>query len=327
METRGLLAAFASGCSAVVLVACLVADVRAQIGGQGAIDVCLAEDGVLRLVPSPSNCATGQKGLRFVADSHNAQPDTMDESFRTRLTSLERRVSNLEDAASRGELGNKVVEPFTVTSETGKTVFSVTKTSADSGAEVSVYNNNGKVVTSVGTSNQEEVAFEVKSGTSDLRIVFGIKKSWSGLLMFEHGVSRVSLGRTTEKSDRYGLEFVGPDNAMTAAIVQSAGGGGLAFVADHGARKAGMFLTDDKSSGTVGILSGKNDIAVMTEADSGGGLLRISSANSQPMVEAVAEKPGTVSSPRVLARSSQARAFWDCPEAISPANPSREVAL
>jgi hypothetical protein len=292
MRVKSLLA-FVLGFSTVAIVAWPVANVRAQGSGPAAIDVCLAEDGTLRLAPPSASCPPNQKSLAFMSDVQPAPRDAMDPSSRARVAELERRVSDLEDAASRGELGNKVVEPFTVLSDVGKPIFVVHKASPDSdGAEVNVMNNGGKVVTSLRSFDKESSVF-VSSPAKDLYVGFGRNVTWTGLVMREKDKDRISIGRTVEKAERYSLEVYGSDQKLAAWIGESKGGGGLVAVADHGVEKARMFLTDGTSAGTLGILRrGSDALALMTEADSGGGLFRILSASGVPMVEAIAGKGG-----------------------------------
>ena len=286
--------AFMFGVSTMTIALWLVVDVRAQSGGPGAIDVCLAENGTLRVARPPATCPPGQKSLALMPDAQNAPQDAMDKSSRARLAELETRVSDLEDAASRGELGNKVVEPFTVLNEAEKPVFVVKKVLYGLGpaVEVSIINNEGTTVTGI-TASEWATTVYADSATANLHFGFGRQGTWSGLVMMENDKGRIGLGRTIEKSERYCLEVYAPDEKLVAGIGQSEGGGGLVTVAEHGVQKARMSLTDDTAAGTLGISRpGSGDIAVITEGASAGGLLRILSAKGVPMVEAVAGSGG-----------------------------------
>ena len=146
---------FASGCVATALVTWLVPAVRAQ-GAEytsDAIKVCVADDGVLRMVDLSAGCPDGQRTL--LLKKKNIEPNPAPDEAKMgipsldkrRLDELERRLKDLESSPARRVAGNSIVAPFEVVDRTGRRVFYVDAEDGPPRAEL--YNRDGKAVASI----------------------------------------------------------------------------------------------------------------------------------------------------------------------------------
>jgi hypothetical protein len=301
-------AAFAAGFLTVALVSWLVIDARAQ-GGPDAIDACVGEGGLLRVVHRPANCGSGQKALRLLvtgglkpqdADSRPSSNRTED-AVRRRLADLEGRLRALEDDAAHGVLGNKVTEPFQVTTDSGQPIFRVAanqptiekNAGKNSNVMVGLYAPfDGRLKAGIVAMSPGGAWFFSNSNRRqrDTRLWMGVQGDHhAGLVMEERDVLRIDLGKAD--SGRFGLRVFDQAGALSAALGQSVANSGIALAAAQGAVTTRMYVTSGK--GTFSVTTGNDsDITVLTEADTAGGLLRLLSSDGTPMVEAVALKGG-----------------------------------
>jgi hypothetical protein len=108
---------------------------NAMLDGTTAIHVCIAPDGVMRVIAMAAACPADQRSLYLKkanpepgaatkpTTDPNQGPGGSQAVDRQRIAELEARVKNLEDAAKRGELGNRVTAPFDVVDRAGKRIF------------------------------------------------------------------------------------------------------------------------------------------------------------------------------------------------------------
>jgi hypothetical protein len=289
--------AFGAGCLAAGLVAWLVVDVNAQSKGEDGIHVCVASDRVLRLAQGIA-CMTGEKSLYFkkpdpgVDDAKpdkDTKPGKDTSSDKERIAQLEERIRNLEDAANRGELGNKVVAPFTVVDRDGKRIFDVDRDA--NGVRAQVYSASDEGVATMWGLNTggQFVARSVAAGAGDVSAYLGIfRNRASGVQVLEGGAPRLDLGRDGG-SGAYRLKVFGSDGKAVAGIGQNSVGAGTAQVADQSGVVRAVLAVDDKGHADIYNGSGVG-VALLTEGPSAGGNLTIyGSAGSKagaPMVEA-----------------------------------------
>lgn len=268
----------------------LASDVHAQ-GREGAIHVCVAEDGVLRLAAVDSMCPAGQKSLYLATGgdlaNKSAAPkpdDPQSASLQRRLVELEQRVKDLEDAAGRGELGQKVVAPFEVVDRSGKRIFSVEDGNA---RYVNLFNRDGKQVAGIGATAPGGYFF-ASSATSDLFARVTAEGSSSGVTVEENEVIRLDLGRDKGKGT-YRLKFFTNAGTDVAGIGESTETkGGLAVIQDESGRtRASIGVRSGEGGGGIFIHNSRGTmVAGLTEGSAKSGLLLINSSAGQPMVEA-----------------------------------------
>jgi hypothetical protein len=226
-------------------------------------------------------CPAGQKSMFL---SQAVQATTSDEkplapTDQKRLEELDKRLQQLETAEKGGELGNKVVAPFTVFNRAGKKVLEVTE------GRVRIFNANEKTVAAI-IADQFGGRFIGLSATANLNVGVGASDDRVGLITTENNVNRVELTRTS--AGNHALVFFSPDQKRIAGIGQSLAGGGAAYVADkNGDVKVEMRVTAEKQVGRIEVLNDKQPLAVLTEEQSGsGGLLVLYSKDGTPMVDA-----------------------------------------
>jgi hypothetical protein len=292
--------AFTVGCLASAVFAWFAADLRAQ--GPEGIHVCVAPDGVMRLAPGPQ-CPAGHESLYFKKPEIEIKaPDPVSGSStncgasidKVRLAELERQLKNLEDAAIRGELGNRVVAPFEVVDRSGKRVFRVDKSGTSSIAEL--YNSAEQSVAAI-MAHASGGQFSAKNvGGQGLETHFGILASGenSGLRVVENGEPRLEAGRVSEDGT-YRLRVYGKGGKRLATIGQNSSGGGVAAVADAQGQVGALIAASADQGGFAGVYrtSTQMTIAALTQGTSGGGVLRLWDPDGkQPMVEAGVDANG-----------------------------------
>ena len=290
MKLTGALT-FAAGFLTAAGLAVLVADVGAQ--ADEGIHVCVAPDGVMHLARTPA-CPPDQKSLYFKkpeADLEAPKPtpdSTASQSSvdQARLDSLQREVSELEQAEKGGELGNRVVAPFEVVDRSGNRLFYVNKEGEAVLAQL--YNGGGTAVATIAAlgSGGQFVARQGDSGRATYMGVFR-RGNAAGLQVMEDGETRVMVGRD-EKSGAYLFKVFGASGKAIAGIGQNKLGTGTAQVAQADGTVKALMTVDESGRGRAAIFGpSATEVAILTEGASGGGLLTINDASgATPMVEA-----------------------------------------
>lgn len=292
MKRRDMWMAFGSGCAATLVAVWLTTTVRAQNPSESRVHVCAAADGVLKRVEAAAPCPVGQRSL-FLAVAGGPsdwtepppEPGPPSKSFATWLADLQERVRNLENAARRGALADRVVAPFEVTDRAGKRIFRVES------ENVFLYNSAGRAV-SVIRATDSGGYFLGASGDGQLVSSIGTNGTQSGLLVAEAGKNRIEFGK--QVTGNFSARFYGTQNQVVAAIGQTTRGMGEAWVADAGGNLRAMMLVDPEGKGSVSVIGRATTsmVASLTEGLSGGGLLAINSAGGERMVAAGVHKEG-----------------------------------
>jgi hypothetical protein len=290
-------AMFAFGCVATILMTWLVPTLRAQ-GNEftsDAIKVCVADDGVLRMVELSTGCPDGQRTLLLRKKIVEGDPAPSADDSKTGTTSIdkwriddfERRLKDLESSPARRVAANSVVAPFEVVDRTGRRVFYVDAEDGPPRAEL--LNRDGKVVASMGALDVggQFSAHDTSASVSVYMGIFGSGKG-AGVTVLEGGVRRTELGRDGD-TGRFRLKIFGRGGAFVAGIGEEATkGGGLAVVNDaSGNPRAAMGVNVESAKGFVLISNtSQTEVATLTEGAHAGGLLAIRDAAGRPMVEA-----------------------------------------
>lgn len=286
---------FVAGCVTTGAAARLIVDVNAQSAGAAGIHVCIGADRVLRLAQGGA-CAAGEKSVYFqqpasgVArkpdDAGRPNPDAS--ADQQRIAQLEQRIAELERAANRGELGNRVTAPFTVADRDGKRIFDVDI--EDGAPRAQVYNADGRGVASMwGADNGGQFVARSSDATSRLATYMGLFSGGqgAGIRVMENVKTRLDLGRDPE-SATYRLKVFGKDGSVRAGIGENSAGTGTAQVAGTDGVVRAVLTVDRDSKGHADIYgAGAKSVAVLTEGSHASGYLALYGSNGgPPMVEA-----------------------------------------
>jgi hypothetical protein len=269
----------------VVIAASVIAgDLRAQ-DESGTIRVCVASDGVMRIIPFSGSCPQGQRSLSLQkADStvdlepakekNNEDISSVDKTI---LNDLNRRLNKLENMHCGAMLDKStVLAPFMVVDRHGKKVFSVIDKA------VGMFNDGGQPEARM-VSGPRGGLFVAESESNSA--FFGISDTVAGLAVKDNHQLRIEVGRTPQFGN-YRLNIRSASGESVAAIGVPGNNAGLAVVNDRsGKTKASIGLTKD-GVGLIEILGG-NAIAQLTEGtEHHGGKVWIGNASGVGMVEA-----------------------------------------
>ena len=287
MNRCKLFLAFTLGCLVTSLIGQVTVHVKAQ-DDDGPVHACVAQDGVMRVVPYTDGCPPGQRDVmlkkadaKIGFDKPKEKTDQDSSSLdKTILEDLNRRLINLEslDCAALGK--SKVVAPFEVVDRAGKRIFVVDRNAAG------LYNSSGglaaKIVADTGGG------FFSASGTNNTA-VFGFTEQVNGFGVREGDQLRIDLGKDL-KNGNYRLRFASGDGQGVALIGQAADGRGVAFVGD-GKTRAGMTFINNRGVFTI-FNNNQQSVAELTEGESKGGRLAIFNSSGENMVVAGAAAEG-----------------------------------
>jgi len=276
--------AFAFGCLFPLALG-RTADATAQDEG-GPVHVCVAPDGVMRIVPFSATCPEGQRSVILQKADSTVDLDQEKEKKgegsssidKTILNDLNRRASKLEnmDCASIGK--SKVVAPFEVMDRTGKRVFLV-----DSDV-VRLFNGSGKAVAQM-LADRAGGLFTAEG--SNTKVFLGINDpELAGFGVSENTKRRIALGENLG-TQNYSLRFLSASSQLLAAIgVSGENDAGLATVADQAGKTRATIGLTKSGTGLIEIIGG-NAIAQLTEGTvNHGGKLWIGNNGGVGMVEA-----------------------------------------
>src|SRR5262249_39021607 len=133
MKRLNLFVAFAIGWTSAIVCVWIAGGIRVQAAADDAIHVCVGANGLMHVIATTANCPPGQQFLslkKWAPDSVDVpdadKPSTPGSNIDPRrIADLERLVKELENAADRGSLSNRVVAPFEVVDRAGKRIFYV----------------------------------------------------------------------------------------------------------------------------------------------------------------------------------------------------------
>ena len=280
MTDRAPLLMFAIGCAVGALAVTFGATLAAD--ENGAIHVCAANDGVMRLAQG-SECPAGQTSLYLARPGTVSaeRPPNDDLAAKQKIADLEKSVAELERMSDRGELGNRAEAPFEVKDRDGKVIFKV-----DTGY-VKLYNRVGKAVAEILASDSGG-GFQALSASADLQASMGVGEVHpASVMVTQGGTTRLSLGRAKQE-DRYALIVSGSAGKMVAGMGQNLeDGNGVILVADQGGvYKAGLSVLQNNHGAVAVNNSAGQSVAYLTEGANGGGNLTLNGPTGEKMVEA-----------------------------------------
>jgi hypothetical protein len=244
-----------------------------QPGAPTAITVCVASDGIMHAAGATGSCAPGQTSMSLSpstsegdygnpwnpqGDGDEASPESVD-----LLGKLEARAKALEN----GPL-------FEVVNKEGRAILQIFRgivrmrgPAGEAFAEMRATDSGG---------------FVTARGLGSHEASMGVSGDVGGLLLTEGGQRRADFGR--QPAGNYSLRVLGPVD-VAAAIGESRAGTGALVIGDPDGRpRAVMTVVDGK--GSVRIQNAQGEAVVgLTEGATGGGLLAIGDATSEPMVK------------------------------------------
>jgi hypothetical protein len=274
---------FAAGCASGAVLFWTHADLGAQ--APGAIHVCAASDGVLRLAQD-AGCPAAQRTLYLPGPGTQAGNDPKpknDSPSKQRIASLEQRIAELEQAGGVRALPHTAQAPFEVKDRSGRVIFRVDRNA------VSLFNREAKPVVQM-LASDDGGRFKARSGTVDMDVSLLAEGPSAGVVAKEAGTTRVHLGSV---GAGYSLTISGKDGNTVAGIGQTKPDGvGLVVVGDQaGEMKAALQVTDGR--GMVAVQSSARvPVANLSQGANGGGHFQLVGPDRQVMVEAGVAKDG-----------------------------------
>jgi len=283
IDSCSKLPAFVCGAASTVVALALFADLSAQPAARELVDVCADAGGTLRLAEPDITCRAGERRLRL-RQPRIEDDKKQDSSANDRVSSLERRLKELENRRSDGQLlGSKAVAPFEVVDKAGQRVFFV------EGGRAVLYSG-GTVVARL-VANEHGGYLETRSATASLAATIGVSGERASVLIAENGRDRVDLGRNNNGS--YGLRVYEPGGHLIAGIGQATAGSGVAMVADTSGKQRAAMYVQANGGGIVEILNRQDTgVATLSAGALGSGLLQLSNRSGKVMVEAGVTEDG-----------------------------------
>jgi hypothetical protein len=269
MNIKNKLFAFACGIAAIVTANALVAEVNLWAAAEDdAVEVCVNDQGVMRVVTSEASCAAEDR--RVVLKAPEIEK-SCEKERQAEVAGLRKRVADLEAKDDAGD-ASTVTAPFEVVNERGTIVFSVeesqggalpalTKFFDDTGARIATIaarDGGGELtVSSIG-------APAGSSGTSGLSGVEATLSTWGDYADFMVNANsnlRLELGRR-RASGNYGLSTFNAGGKLAAGLGSTKDGAGIALIFDA---------------------SGRSRIALQCEAANGPGLIQVFNSATLPV--------------------------------------------
>lgn len=274
------------GCLLPLIIWRCAAQVSAQDEG-GTIHACVAQNGVMRIIPFSSVCPADQRSVLLQKPDSTVDVDQpkdkgkKDEGLspadKAILDDLGRRLSKLEnmDCSSIGK--SRVVAPFEVVDRDGKRIFYVNNNA------VGLFNSSGQSVIKM-IGDPQGGLFTAAAGNT--MALFGISDTVTGFGVKENDRLRIDLGKNAQLGN-YRLIFNSATGRSVAAIgVSPENNAGLVTVGDPSGKTKATIGLSKSGNGLLEIL-GINPIAQLTEGEvNHGGRLWLGNLDGRGMVEA-----------------------------------------
>jgi hypothetical protein len=241
----------------------------------GDLHVCADKNGMLRRVAPRAPCPNGQRSLviqNAISDLDADKPQNKtpgDISLdRARLEDINRRLAELQELGCAALGKRRVVAPFEVVDNSGKTMFSVVQDAAG------LFNGGPRAVATMTADG----LFIAAGGNT--RVSFGVNPPrLVGLTVSYQDKPRIELGKGLQKGT-YRLAFLSSSNQFVAGIGQNPDNlAGLVLINDGQGKQRAIMEALDNGKGRVGVMSGRGKaIAALSEGGRGGGAFYICAA-------------------------------------------------
>jgi hypothetical protein len=290
MTFKETLSAFVCGVAAMIVLHALFVDLNAQ-AKDDALDVCVDNEGVMRVIGGAAACSPGERKLRL------KQPPVEKPCEQPRdIAPMLNRIAALESPASE-LVSEKAVAPFEVVNEAGIVIFSVNEGNGDLPALTRIFNDTGARVATIAartaggeltmSSAAAPSAGASQSKVSGVEATLSTWGNYSDLTVTTNSETRLQLGRRPKGN--YGLTTYGAGGKRAAALGAAEYGAGVALIFDTAgstrisvqteeAFGAGMVQVFDAAIKAVAVLAGNG------AADTG--LLQLTNNAGEAMVQA-----------------------------------------
>lgn len=294
MTFKSKLLAFVCGVAAIALTNGLVAELNLRAAGEDVVEVCVNDEGVMRLLTSDASCAAGERRVALKAPELEK---SCAKERQAEVDGMRNRIAALEASTVEGDR-EKAVAPFEVVNERGTVVFSVEESQGnDLPALTKFFNETGARIATIAarTAGGELTVSSVgpptgATGTTGSGVEATLA-AWADYADFRVNVNsntRLELGRR-RVSGNYGLSTFTAGGKLAAGLGSAKDGSGIALIFDEvggtrialqceGASGPGVVQVFDSATRPVVTLSGKGS------AESG--FLQLTNNAGEPMVNA-----------------------------------------
>src|SRR5918993_1320304 len=233
------LLAFACGVAAIVTTNALVVDLNLRAAADtGAVEVCVNDEGVMRLVTEEASCSAGERRVALKAPEIEK---SCEKERQAEVAGLRKRIADLEAKDDAGA-PSKVTAPFEVVNERGTIVFSVEESQGgDLPALTRFFDETGARIATIaardGGGELTVSSFGPPSGTSGAGESSGIEATlatWGDYADFTVNANsnrRLELGRR-RVSGNYGLSTFNAGGKLVAGLGSTKDGAGIALIFD-----------------------------------------------------------------------------------------------
>lgn len=290
------LLAFACGVAAIVTANALVVDINLGAAAEtGPVEVCVNDEGVMRLVTAEASCSAGDRRVALKAPEIEK---SCEKERQGEVAGLRKRLADLEAKGDAGD-PSKVTAPFEVVNERGTIVFSVEESQGgDLPALTKFFNETGARIATIAA---RERGGELKvssigpptgagaaSGLSGVEATLSTWGDYADFTVNANSNLRLELGRR-RVSGNYGLSTFNEGGKLVAGLGSTKDGSGIALIFDalgrarialqcDAANGPGMIQVFNAATLPVATLSGKG------AAESG--LVQLTNDAGEPMVNA-----------------------------------------
>ncbi len=293
MTIKKQLLAFACGVAVIVTVNALVFDSNlwAQ-DDSGPVEVCVNDEGVMRLVTGEASCAAAERRVALKAPEIEKPCQKEREA---EVAGLRKRVAGLEAKGEAGDSGT-VTAPFEVVNDRGTIVFSVdesqggnlpalTKFFDDTGARIAT------IAARDGGGELTLSSIGPPTGATGLSGVETTLSTWgdnADLMVTANSNRRLELGRR-RVSGNYGLSTFNEGGKLAAGLGSTKEGSGIALIFDAlGRTRIALHSEGGDGPGIVQVFNSAA-LPVVTLSGTGAaesGFLQLTNNTGEPMVNA-----------------------------------------
>lgn len=296
MTIKQRLLAFACGAAVIATTNALVVDINLWAAADdGPLEVCVNDEGVMRLVTGDAACAAGE---RRVALKTPEVEKSCEKEQQAEVAGMRNRLAALEANTVEGDR-ETATAPFEVVNERNTIVFSVEESNGgDLPALTKFFTETGaRIATIAAREAGGELtvsSFGPPAGTSAATGLSGVEatlSAWGDYADFRVTANsdlRFELGRRRE-GGKYGLAIFNAGGKRAAAFGASQGDSGIALIYDElGRQRLSLNCRTSQGAGMVEVINSAM-LPVVTLAGDGeaeSGVLQLTNNVGEPMVKA-----------------------------------------
>jgi hypothetical protein len=292
--TRRLLA-FACGIAAVAATNAFVVDFNLRAQGDGPVEVCVDDKGVMRLVTAAASCSAGERRVALKAPqiekSCGKERQSQVAGMKNRLAALERNNTLKSDRQTE-------TAPFEVVNERGTVVFSVQESAGgDLPALTRFFDDTGARIATIaareagGELTVSSAGAGAMTGPSGIEATLAAWAEYADFTVTANSNRRLELGRRRETKN-YALATFTAGGKLAAGIAESVAGSGIVLIFDElGRQRISLHCACDGGAKGGGVVNVINSAGLPVASLSGtgaaeSGLLLLTNNSGEPMVKA-----------------------------------------